>query len=321
MKKSTQYNILILEALIFAVLAVVQLPSISIFAGIMAFPFEQIGLILRLISLSGIVGNVAAIAIYIAICLSPLVILALRKNHKFYPEDGLAVLLSLTLFVVIFQMINPGSITLIGGFPEGIPIAKSILGGTAYSILLGYVILRVLRLFYAGGFDEIQRYMYVLLFILNILFVAVISYGGLNEIINSIKEMHINNSANDHLYGINYFFIALGFLASYLPYALNILIVFSAMSLLKIFSTDRYSEKTLTAADKLAKDCGLVLIVTVLINVFYNILQLFFAGKIFSLNSSVPIPIFSTVFVLACLLLVKLLQENKDLKDESDSII
>lgn len=255
MKRSIQYRILIAEALILIGLAIIPAASFGAFTGIMAFPFEQIGLALRMLSLSGATGNAAAIALYIVICLLPLLLVIRRKNPKFYLEDALVPLLSLALFAVIYQMINPGSISYFGGFADGTPIAKAILGGTAYSILSGYVILRVLRLFYVGVFNEIQRYIYILLFILNMLFVAVISYGGVNEIIQSVNEMHISNSANRHLFAINYLFIGLGFIVAYIPYVLNIIIIFSAMSLLQSLHINRYSEETIASAVKLSNIC------------------------------------------------------------------
>ena len=231
------------------------------------------------------------------------------------------VLLSLTLFLVIYQMINPGEIYLIGGLAEALPIAKAVLGGTVYSVLLGYVILRVLRFFYASDLGKMQDYLSALLFLLNMLFVAVISSQGIYEAIGSIKEMQVNNSGNVHLFGINYFFIGLGYIVENLPYALNIRIVFLAMSFLENFKIDRYSEGTIASAKKLSQTCGITLSLVVSSRIAFNILQLFFGSRLFNVNSSIHIPLFSIAFVFICLLLTRLAKENKALKDENDSII
>jgi hypothetical protein len=218
-------------------------------------------------------------------------------------------------------MINPGTITVLRGFTEGIPMAKAVLGGTVYSIVLGYTILKVLRHFYSGSFDKIKSYMYALLFILNGIFIAIIFYIGIAEALHAVRQMQVDNSANSHLYGINYLFAGLNYLASYLPYALNILIVFSAMSLITNFRQDRYSEEALASARRLTGLCGKALSIIILANIAYNILQLIFSTMLFNVNSTIPIPVFSVIFILACLLFVKLLQENKALKDDIESII
>lgn len=52
---------------------------------VMSFPFKQLGKLLREMSLSGDVGNIAAWAIYIGICMIPIICLGViikRKNGK-----------------------------------------------------------------------------------------------------------------------------------------------------------------------------------------------------------------------------------------------
>lgn len=307
MKRKIQYKILILEAVLLAWLAIMPKVSYGIFSEIIDFPFKQIGLGLRALSLSGAVGNIIAVLLYIAVCLSPLLYLYLRKSSKHYMEDILVPVLSLTLFLVIYQMINPNM--------------NHYLGLTVYSILIGYAILRMLRIIYIADFDQLGRYIYTLLFILNIIFVFAISYVGISEIMESINRMHIDNSGNYHLFNINYIFLGLGAIVKYLHYILNILIVFSAMPLLQELKIDRHSEETIAAGKALSKVCRQALSIIVLTNIGYNILQLLFRSKIFTINSYVNLPLFSILFVLACLLLVQLLEENRFLKDESDSII
>lgn len=321
MKKNIQYAILTAEALLCVVLAVVPVLSANVFSGMLAFPFEQIGLALRALSLSGVIGNLVAIVLYVGICLSPAAFFYFRKNRKYYAEDALPVLLSLLLFFVLYWMINPGAITLAGSFAGGLPVAKAILGVMVDSVLLGYLILRLLRLFYASDVHAVQRYLTGLLFLLNLLFVAVIFGGGVHKAVQSIQTMQTANSGNTHLFGINYLFTALGFVVENLPYALNIVIVFLGMSLLEELGHDRYGETTVNCANKLSKICGIALSVVVAVGVTFPVLQLLFAQQLFSLNAVIQLPLFSIVFVLLCLLFTKLVQENKALKDENDSII
>lgn len=287
----------------------------------MAFPFEQIGIALRKLSLSGSSGNITAIILYSLICLIPCVVLIFRKRRRFYPEDILVILLSLSLFFVLYQMINPDAIVIAGGYKEGISAAKTILGGMVYSIIMGYFILRVLRLFYASDAQKVQRYLSVLLFLLNIMFAAAIIGGGVNKVIESVRTMQISNSGSEYLFGINFIFICLGFLAENLPYACNIWIVFLARQLLKNLMLGRYGEAAIVSAKKLSRTCGAALLITVITNIAYQMLQLCFAAQLFTINTSIQIPLFSVVFVLVCLLFTKLAEDNKALREENDSII
>ncbi len=321
MKRKILYYILIAEAILCTAHAVIPIFSLNTFAGILAFPFEQIGAGLRLLSLSGFLGNVVAILLYSAFCLSPCAVLLLRKPHKFFLEDIFILLFSLSLFFVIYQMVNPGGIAIAGGFAEGLPIAKAVLGGTVYSLLASVVILRMLRLFYSSEENKVQRYLLVLLFLINMLFVAVIFSGGVNELIRSFAVVKVNNSGNERLFGINYFFMGLRFAVDYLAYAFNISIVFGAMTLLQNVTQNQYSDDTIASAKKLSKICGVALCAVVCSNVVFNILQILFAKQLFKVNSSIQIPLFSTAFVLVCLLFTRLIKENKELKDENDSII
>ena len=156
MVKSKLFKIaLAVEAVLCVLLTALKTPVGDAFVSAMAFPFEQIGLGLRALSLSGAVGNVFAFLLYIAICLLPVgALLLIKRKRNMLPEDGLLLVLSITLFFIIYWMINPGNMA---GLFHGIPAGKAVLGGTVYSILIAYFILRILRLFRTSEVDRLQR--------------------------------------------------------------------------------------------------------------------------------------------------------------------
>ncbi len=109
MKNNWLKILLLTEASLCIVLSNAQASFAGFFTTTMAFPFEQIGLILRRLSLSGTAGNIAAVLIYATFCLTPVFILFLRRKKRgFFTEDLLLALLSAVLFVVLYYMINPG---------------------------------------------------------------------------------------------------------------------------------------------------------------------------------------------------------------------
>jgi len=71
----------------------------------------------------------------------------------------------------------------------------------------------------------------------------------------------------------------------------------------------------------MSKLCTAALITAVLLSIGVNLLTLLLAGSLRVLNISVQIPVLSVTFVLAALLLTRLVAENKQLKDDNDLYI
>ena len=322
MKRKVLVGLLGAEAVACVLFCILQTSFTGVFSAVMAFPFEQIGMGLRSLSLSSELGNAAAIVVYIAASLSPVAALVvLRKKRKLCAEDGLLGLLGVVLFTVLYIMINPGIINTwtSGAAPQS--VAKAVLGGMVYSLLAGYFILRVLRLFSNSEISMLVRYMSVMLSLLNALFVYSIFGAGFNGLLNSISELRAGNAGNEHLLSASYVFLVLQFVVDALSGVFNILIVFSVLRLLEEMRSDRYSAQTVTATRRVSRLCSTALVTMIIANISFNLLQLIFAKSIFVINSSVQIPLFSIIFVLAALLLTRLLTENKQLKDDNDMFI
>lgn len=322
MKRNVFYGLLGIEAMLCVALRILQVSFSSAFSAVMAFPFEQIGLGLRVLSLSGGLGNAAAVAVYITISLSPVAaLLVLRKKRRLYADDGLLVLLSAVLFAVLYLMINPGIIGSLTSGAAGQSVGKAVLGVTVYSVLCGYLVLRVLRLFSVGGTDKLVGYLSVMLHLLNVLFVYMIFSTCIGSLVDSIASLKAGNIGNENLLGASYFFLILQFMADALPYLMDVFVVFAALRLLREMRADRYSAETVAAAQRMSRLCSVALAVTVLSNIGFNLLQLLFAKSLMVLNSSVQIPVFPITFVLAALLLTRFVTENKQLKDDNDMFI
>lgn len=311
-----------LEAAIFTLLALVRLPSGDIFTAVMSFPFEQLGLALRWMSLSGGIGNAIAVIIYMASALAPLIImLVMGRRRGRYPEDWLLALLSAMLFAVLYQMINPGLLVPAGSDAAIISVAKAIAGSTIYSLLCAYIVLRLLRLFAASETERLKKYALRLLFMVNAVFVYLIFGSGISGLLVSIQELRAANVGYEHLLGTGYLFLVLKFAVDSIPIALNIAVVFSGISLLRALEADRYSQEAVDGAQRLSKICKISLAATVLGGSAFNALQFVFKSSLNNISTDVQIPLFSILFVLAALLLSRFATENKALKDDNDSII
>ncbi|HPJ01428.1 MAG TPA: hypothetical protein PKU80_01135 [Candidatus Limiplasma sp.] len=312
MKTKIFQGFLVAEAAVCVLLYFVSIPATDLFAAAAAFPFEQIGAGLRALSLSGGWGNLLAIVLYLLISLLPLsLLLFVRKKRQLYIEDGLLVLLSAALFFVEYHMINPGFIRNSLGIAANGATGKAILGGSVYSLIIGYLILRVLRMFSTGTIQKLERYITLMLKALGALFVYMAFGASLNDLLSSIASVQAGNAGNEHLLGATYVFLGLQYLVNAFPYLLDILIIFAAIRLISALRQDRYAAAAVASAERMSRLCAIALAAVVTTNIVFNLLELLFARSLMVFNQSVQIPVLSILFVLAALLFTRFLMESK----------
>ncbi|NLU52051.1 MAG: hypothetical protein GXX10_04195 [Clostridiaceae bacterium] len=322
MKRKLFYVFLTVEAVLCILLNLARENFSMAYSAVISFPFEQIGLGLRKLSLSGDTGNIAAIVLYSAICLIPLVLLLIfKKSRKLYPEDALLALLSPMLFGVMYLMINPG---LMGPFLGSIAsrsFGKAVLGSMVYSVIVGYIILRLLRIFNNADITRLHKYLSILLGILNVLFVCLAFGDEFMVLLDSMDALRAGNIGNEKNLGMSYIFLTLKYTVNILPYILDVFVAFTAMNLLNEMRYNRYSEATVNASAKLSLVCRISLAITVISNIIFNLLQLVFFKTLLVIQSTVQIPLISIAFILITLLLSQYIRENKQLKDDNDMFI
>lgn len=310
------------EALLCLLLYLVRESMPGIFTAIIAFPFEQIGFVLRKLSLSGGIGNVLSIVVYVAVSLVPIfALLFIKKMRKLNLEDSLLGVLSAMLFVVIYFMINPGMLDMNMGSAIGQDLGKALLGGMTYSVLFGYIILRILRFFFDADTNKLQKYLKVLLYVLNIFFIYLVFGAQFANLMNSFDALRAGNTGTEQALGMSYLFLVLQYIVNALPNLLNVLVVFAGLNLLGELVSDRYSETTVATATTLSHLCGIVLRITVISNITFNLLQLVYVKELRVVNGTVQIPLLTIAFVLAALLLAQYIRDNKQLKDDNDMFI
>jgi len=303
----------------------------TISGTLLAFPFEQIGTGLRALSLSGTAGNVIAIIIYVVISLLPVTALVLiRRRGRWWAEDLLLALLAIVFFAVLYFMINPGILPTVFGSPAAnasnfAMVAKAVAGGLAYSVICGYAVLRVLRAFKTDVADSLLRYLAALLVLIVAVLVWLIFGSGFADLVAGLKAVptcplpDVIPCSNPPT--LPYAFLVVRFIVNQLAPALTIAVLFAAWKLLRSLRIDRYSADTVAASDALARLCRTALVVIVLANIGFNIVQVLCARWLTSVNLTVDIPVFELTLVLVALLASRLLSENKQLKDDNEMFI
>lgn len=266
-------------------------------AGLLSFPFAQIGAGLRALSLSGAIGNSIAVVLYLLLSLVPVGILVWRSRRRLVPEDSLLVGLSLFLFVMFYVMINPGEIPLLlTGDGEVLAaqkaVGQSLFGGSAYAILLAYLVLRLLRRFRGADRQRLQDDLKILLRGLAVCLVFVIfgfSFSAFWSVRTEVDGL--------------VFLAFLRWVGEMMPYLLDVVVILTVLELLQAMKADR--------------SLAVCLVTTVVL----NLLQLLFLNHLADVSIQVVFPLFGIAFLLGVLLVVKFLEENRALKADNDLFI
>ena len=84
---------------------------------------------------------------------------------------------------------------------------------------------------------------------------------------------------------------------------------------------DRYSQETISAAEKLSRICRISVTVMIITSIAVNLSQFLIWTKVYKANYVVDIPLFSIAMCIAVLLLSKFIASDKALKEDNDMII
>ena len=326
---------LAMEALLLVALVLLGASDAVWASGLLGLPFVQIGYGLRLLSLLGGAGNVLAVVIYVVLSASPLVYLVwLWKKRELFGEDCLLVVLSILTFFTLYYMVNPGLIPGMADFlwSNGGALYKSLFSGTIYGLIFCYAVLRVVRLLKEAQKEALQKYLALLLRVLAVVFVFLAFGGCVQNLMGEMENLRAGNTMivegwNPLLgltysgLGVSYGFLVLRCLANMLPYLLDVAVTLAALELLTAMEKDRYSDESIQASEKLSHRCVVSLSVTVVVTALLNLLQLMFLGELHTVHINVYVPVLSVAFLLAVLLLNRLMGENKSLKEDNDLFI
>ena len=152
--------LLILEAIICILMCVFGGGKVTFVNTLLTFPFKPIAVGLRKLSFLGGVGNIFSWLLFLLICSIPLIILIAKLIRKrFVLEDILLVVISLIVALALYHMIN---INLMAS-QMIVPIVENdalycVLGAIVYSIIAGYLVIKVIRKFAKANKEEVKRY-------------------------------------------------------------------------------------------------------------------------------------------------------------------
>ncbi len=322
MKNKTFILILFMEAMV-CLIAVLAFPAQngSSYLAIAQFPFAQLGLLLRTLSLSGVFGNVIAFVLYLALCALPLLFIAFhvkKRTHKV--EDWLLVIMSGFAFYMMYMMTNPGYL---GQTPSYIneDMGKAVLGTAFYSLLIGYLVLKLLRKSSHSGTDALLKILRLLFAVTAVILVFSISYIGIAEVKAKLAVIQSGNTDPSVALGFTNFFVILRYMLTQLPVFMELVIFILAMRLCDHLREDRYGEDAVNAATKLAYFCKKTVAIILLCTMTLNLAQILFAGSLISVDFLTTLPIDSITVALVALLLSRFFIASRDLAKDNQMYI
>ena len=308
MKRKLFFLLLGAETVLIGALVLLSGVLPEVFSSLLAFPFEQLGALLRLLSLRGGGYNGLAFALWAAVVLLPLlpVLAHFRERARLWEHLALA-LTAVVLGDALFRFANPAA----WGWPEPAPytVGNAILGGTIWSLLICWGVLRLLRRLRSG--TEMYGCLRVLLYGLCVLFAGGMAVSGAGELAQTLAgERNPTEIA----------LAALGCASAALPYGMDIAVTLSGVSLLERMLSGARAEAA-ACAETLSRRCCFALGTVTAVTAGRNVLQLAFSERLSRVHVEVQLPLISLAFVLGALVLARLIAENGRLADENDAFI
>lgn len=282
----------------------------------LAFPWEQLGRLLRGISLSGTGGNIVAWILYMLIGCAPLVLwgylLGKKKNNAW---DRMLPLISAALFAGLWFLVNP---TYLENrlFPVSVGgMGVAVLAVTLDSLILAWFLLRML-----SGTEKLKRRTLLrslqgLLGIWCVLSAAVLIWQGFQEIAEGFAAAGENRNA---LTGA---FLILGCLVEALPEILELVLFVFIIGFLHSCEAEDFGEAPVKWMERLKKYSRYFLIVILLTNVGFNVLQLLVGKHLSDTHYTAFLPLREIIVVLAVLLMSRFYLAGKQIKDDNNLFI
>ena len=318
MKKKRWAMVFAAEALLCAALTVLLRGTALFDAGILAFPFAQLGAGLRALSLMGGGWNVLAIALYLLLVAGAVgaAVWAYFKLFSKHEEDWLLFIICVTFGVTLYAMVNPQ--LLARKFFAGRELGPAMLGGLFYTELIVYVLLRLLRAAGEADTRALRRYVRWVLAAIAAVFVYSAFAGALQGCLQELEEISASNPTVEEFpqmavgvaapsllwtQGI----IVARYLLSAVSDVLGVWVILEALALL---AAQDVGDAALASqcAEAIAKRSTFALRVTLWSGVVVNLYQVALARRLRSIALNVTLPLGAVAVCLGALLLARLMQ-------------
>lgn len=306
--------------------------------NLLAFPWAQIGMMLRRLSMSGAAGNVLAWILYILISLIPAALWMGTRHRKRAEKAGISDMnressaagkadiflpvFSLMVFGLLYLAVNPAYLFRLTGASAAQTTSSVLMASCALavdSLLILYLVVRLLRSWKTMESRKLIRNLRYFFYLFGFLMVILVFAGGPADFISALQKVQEGNTAD--VGAVTRFLVAMKTLAACLPDVTQLLLSVLAVSLLGAMEEDIYGEKTVQNAEVLAVVCGISLVVNLSFLVCCNVLNLMFQSGSSDSSFTAGIPLGYIGFSLILTLIARSLSSGRDLKKDHDLFI
>ena len=245
-----------------------------------------------------------------------MIALLYRRGRETLLERITLFVLSGVLLFVLYGMAAPHAFSIVShrnaeGVAGWTKAVREIFGASAWAVIVLYVFLLIIRLFRQGDKEQLLKYMRMILYAVCMIFTAV---AAVLLTKGSLSFCDVPSTAIDKG------FAAARLAAQLIPYLFDIIIIIRLLDLLHIAMEEEQAGMA-EAAEKVSRICCIALGVTAAVTALINIIQILFMDLLTSIYVTADVPVVSMAFAVLILLLIRLLIENKKLRDDNSLFI
>lgn len=316
MKRKGFIRLLIGLGVVCAAAGVIFRETLGSLAALAALPFAPIARGLRALSLSDSAGNMAAWALYLALCLAPLAALLRSRSRR---SCILAPILSLLLFGGMYLLINPGAAASLPGSAALLTQGGGVMiGGVLWSVIAAWTMLALADRCRKPGSAPVL--LGRLLYLSCPVTVAAVCALQAAACANRITAMLAANTGVRSGLWVTELMLVLGAAVRALPALMTVPVTLAAARLPEALA-EGFDQTAVEAADILARRAGLALTVPVTVTLIFNLAQLALSPVLRTASWQLELPLTELAFALGALLLARYVRESKELRDENDLFV
>lgn len=282
--------------------------------GLITLPFSLLGKLLRWLSELGLAGKLAAFALYVPFCLSPLL---LKGKKKWQREDVLLAVAAGMLFWVMYLLSNPGAIS----GPLSGSAGETVCVGGMLSVLVAWGVIKLLRVSRRVRQEKVYQALRLFLLICaaNLVFIGFNKSGLLLlSTVKVLKQLPYGDGLSRTIAVAVQIALAVVWLVEY---CFDAAVMLRGATLLRCLEQDPYGQPCIHAAESLASISREALVCIILSQAALNVAQVLLIKHLYLFSVELNLPVRSLALVFTALALTRLLSQGRQLKEDNDLFI
>jgi hypothetical protein len=273
------------------------------------------------------------------ISLIPIIyLITIRRKAGIRKVDILLPVISIYLFYMLYEFINPGlmlqRVPQILSDTDMLPAIKLTFAIIFYSLLLGYLIFRMVGSLSEGGAEDrmqlLCKGLRKILFAVSAIYTFYIGYFATFQMFSGIGKYVVTETAFLPLNSpaslptnsvVDQFMVILTFLLQCLPIIYSIFILIYGITLLNTMTLHHMKEEEYRAAEQLSNISRKTVYVTVFSNLTINIVQFLLSKQLSDTMFHMEITLSPLIIAFSAMILSGYFKETKELQDDNEMII